>query len=366
MSESPRDRWDRIRRTPSVPAALSYDEAVELLVDCDPEEFYESLVALARPSHGELLQALPYSPDLSFHIPGCIVVEPEPADVDTVRLYARGSFPNFDKVLMTVFDDPRHDDLWNDVYLRLVYGNSNIAMVTNHGQIVDIAVVLGGLVCAMCRKDRRYGVLEQEAHLDELAPRLNLLVSRMVATRQAFGIPGVSVLATFCRTFFSIPQTVSRRRARIDPNLVRASNIVMRKHLADQLAEGGQLLAMAASGSQDLSLTTNLAHRVRAAWRARQGEERDDGESLHLQPLQKGTMSMMIACEYVLPISVSFDPAHPCAVLGQLTAVTDEEDCHRVMEWIAASHERETGIASVYHRVEDDLLSQVRAALSRR
>jgi len=366
MSESPRDRWDRIRRTPSVPAALSYDEAVEVLVDCNPEEFYDSIVALARPSHGELLQAMPYSADLPFHNPGCIMVEPEPADVETVRLYARGSFPNFDKVLMSVFDAPKHDHLWNEVYLRLMHGGSNIALVTNHGQIVDIAVVLGGVVCAMCRKDRRYGVLGNQAHLDELAPRLNLLVSRMVATRQAFGVPGVSVLSTFCRTFLSIPQTVSRRRAKLDPNLTRASNIVMRKHLADQLAQGGQLLAMAASGSQDLSLAAGLAHRVRAAWRARQGEERDEGESLHLQPLQKGTMSMMIACEYVLPVSVSFDPAHPCAVLGQLTAVSDEDDCHRVMEWIAGAHERETGIASVYHRHEDDLLSQVRAALSRR
>lgn len=366
MSESSRDRWDRIRRTPAVPAALSYDEAVELLVDCDPAAFYESLVSLSRPSHGELLQPLPYSPDLTAHIPGCIVIEPEPTDVETVALYGRGSFPGFDKVLLSVFNDPENDHLWNEVYLRLLFGESNLALVTNHGQIVDIAVVLGALVVAMCNRERRYGVLGETAHLDELAPRLNLVVSRMVATRQAFGIPACSVLANFCRTFFSIPQTVTRRKARLDPALVRASNTVMRKHLADQLAQGGQLLAMAASGSQDLSLAGSLANRVRAAWRARQGEDRTEGPSLHLQPLQRGTMSMMTACEFVLPVSMSFDPAHPAVVLGQITRVDDEDDCHRVMEWIAAAHQQATGIASVYHRHEDDLLSQVRAALSRR
>ena len=92
MSESSRDRWDRIRRTPAVPAALSYDEAVELLVDCDPAAFYESLVSLSRPSHGELLQPLPYSPDLTAHIPGCIVIEPEPTDVETVARFYRERF----------------------------------------------------------------------------------------------------------------------------------------------------------------------------------------------------------------------------------------------------------------------------------
>ena len=46
---------------------------------------------------------------------------------------------------------------------------------------------------------------------------------------------------------------------------MKASNLVMRHDLHERLAGGGQMLAMAASGSQDLSLAANLAHRVRAA-----------------------------------------------------------------------------------------------------
>ena len=39
--------------------------------------------------------------------------------------------------------------------------------------------------------------------------------------------------------------------------------------------------------------------------------------------------------------------------------------CHRVMDWIAAAHQRATGITTVYHDAEDDLLANIRAAISR-
>jgi hypothetical protein len=58
---------------------------------------------------------------------------------------------------------------------------------------------------------------------------------------------------------------------------------------------------------------------------------------------------------------MSLDPATPCCVLGQMTRITERDDCHRVMEWIATAHETETGIPTVYHWNEDDLLTQVRA-----
>ena len=63
-------------------------------------------------------------------------------------------------------------------------------MVTNHGQIHDIAVVFAALVVAMCRDEQTYGVLGEHLDLEELAPRANVLVSRMVATRQVFDLPG--------------------------------------------------------------------------------------------------------------------------------------------------------------------------------
>ena len=120
---------------------------------------------------------------------------------------------------------------------------------------------------------------------------------------------------------------------------------------------------MAASGSQDISLASGLARKVRSAWRQRRGEDRRDTPSLHLQPLYNGTINLMLACHYVLPVAISLDSEHPACEVGALTRVRTSEDCHDVMHWIAAAHEQATGIDTVYHQREDDLLTQVRAAL---
>ena len=53
----------------------------------------------------------------------------------------------------------------------------------------------------------------------------------------------------------------------------------------------------------------------------------------------------------------------PRWVAGALTRVRTSEDCHDVMHWIASAHEHATGIDTVYHQREDDLLTQVRDAL---
>jgi hypothetical protein len=65
----------------------------------------------------------------------------------------------------------------------------------------------------------------------------------------------------------------------------------------------------------------------------------------------------------VLPISLSLEQTQPACVIGGITRVRDEDDCHRVMEWIAEAHETATGTKTVYHRHEDPLLEQVRAVL---
>ena len=223
--------------------------------------------------------------------------------------------------------------------------------------------MLAALVLALCNEDRTFGVLGERTSLEEISERSNLLLSRMVATTQVFSVPTTQVLQAMCRTFYSVPQTASRRRAKLDPALVKANNLVMRDRLERQLAEGGQILAMAASGSQDISLASGLARKVRSAWRQRRGEDRDDAPSLHLQPLYNGTIHLMLACRYVLPVAISLDDAHPACVVGGLTRVRTDQDCHDVMHWIAAAHEEATGVDTVYHQREDDLLTQVRDAL---
>jgi len=339
------------------------DESQAVLASVDPVTYHRSIAELARPDDGSVLGMLPYDEALSFHDPRCVVVEPVPRGRDHIALFGNAAYRGFDSVLRAAFDDPAVAHLLNDLHHRLVQEGANVALVTNHGQIIDIALVLGALVMALSDPERSFGVLGESATIEDIAHRCNVLVSRMVTTRQAFGIPAIEVLEHFTRTFLSIPQTASRRRSRLTPELVRANNAVMRHELGRRLEGGGQLVAMAASGSQDLSLAANLVQRVHASWRQWRGEEPRESPSLHLQPLYRGTISLMLEARDVVPVSLSLEPAHPACVIGGITRVRDDDDCHRVMEWIAAAHEGATGIHTVYHRHEDPLLEQIRAVL---
>ena len=339
------------------------ESARALLRAADPAAWYRTVSALARSTHGALLQPLEYNPSFPFHDPAEVSYGPEESSRDTVHLYASAAYRDFDEVLVGAFRAPESTHLINELFHRLTVDHSNVALVTNHGEIVDIALVLAALVFALSDPDRRVGVLDDHGSLEEIAPRCNVLVSRMVTTRQVFRVPAVEVISTMCRSWFSVPQTQSRRRARIDPELVRANNLVMRNELDATLEQGGQLVAMAASGSQDLSLAANLVQRVRTTWRHRRGVEPEIAPSLHLQPLYDGTINLMLKCRYVLPLAISLDPAHPACEIGTMTVVREPEDCHGVMDWIAQAHQGATGVTTIYHHHEDDLLTQVRDVL---
>ena len=342
-------------------ATSPIDEAKELLASTDPAAYYKALSGLARQGHHAVLQPLPYTPSLEFHDPSCVVIEPRPANTDTIELYANAASPNF-PWLLARFRDPVVAERLDAVYQLVFNEGTNVAVVTNHGQIIDIALVGGAMIDAMCSSGRHFGVLGEEIDVEDLAVRMNVLVSRMVTTRMAFNIPAMQVLQCGARTFLSVPQTHSRRRAKLDPALVRANNQLMRHELDVRLSEGGQLLAMAASGSQDLSVAVEMVQKMKAQWRQLRGFEPDDSlETVHLQPLYDGTINLMLGCKFVLPIAVALDPARPALEVGALTRVREKNDCHLIMEWIADAHQEATGLPTIYHRREDDLLTQVRA-----
>lgn len=345
-------------------ALTSVERARELLSAVDPQAYYRSLTGLVRSSHSSVLQELPYTPALSYHDPTCVVVDPEPTSIDTIELYARAAYPDFDRVLAAAFGDPTLDHLLTGLFHLLVHEGANVALVTNHGQIIDIALVIAALQSAMLEARRSFGVLGERTTMEDLADRSNVLVSRMVTTRQAFNVPAVGVLQSAARTFLSVPQTANRRRAKLDPVLVRANNLLMRDALDERMSTGGQLLAMAASGSQDLTLPA-LMKKARAAWRQRRGDDPGEAPTLHFQPLYDGTITLMQSCRYVLPVAICLDPATPACVIGGLTRVHSKDDCHRVMDWIALAHQEATGTPTIYHWHEDDLLTQVRALLNR-
>ena len=344
-------------------SAARLAEALEILAAAEPVAYHKSLTALLRTGHDGLLKPMPYDASKDYHDPSCVVVDPVPEGLDTMRLYSRFAYRDFDRVLADPINDPRYDHLLTSLYHLTVNEGCNVAVVTNHGELHDIALVLSALVLALCDEDRTFGVLGEHVGLDEFTDRSNLLLSRMVATTEVFNIATTEVLRLMCRTFYSVPQTASRRRSKLDPDRARANNLVMRHLLEQRLEGGGQILAMAASGSQDISVASGLARKIRAAFRARRGDVREDTPSLHLQPLYNGTMNLMMTCDYVVPIAISLDQDHPACEIGSLTKVRTQDDCHEVMNWIASAHESATGIPTIYHQREDDLLTQVRDAL---
>lgn len=345
------------------PDEQELERAREVLAAVEPAGYFRTMAGLARADQSTLLQPLAYDPALPGHDPTQFVVEPDPTGWQTTHMYARAAYRDFDRVLQAPFSAPEVTHLLTEVYHRVIVDHANVALVTNHGDIVDIALVLAALVMALAEPDRTFGVLGERIDHNLLAHHANVMVSRMVATRQAFSIPALQVLQCMSRTWLSVPQTASRRRAKLDPELVRANNVLMRHALHEQLREGGQLIAMAASGSQDLSLAANLVQRVRATWRQRRGVEPGAGPSLHLQPLYDGTISLMLTCEYVLPVAINLSSAHPACEIGGLTRVREPADCHAVMDWIAAAHQEATGVSTIYHHHEDPLLVQVRDVL---
>lgn len=340
------------------------EHAREVLGRADGPAYHRMLTQLVRPSHSSVLQELAYSPSLSFHDPTCVVVDPEPTTIDTIELYARAAYPDFDRVLAAAFADPALDHLLTALVELMFDEGANVALVTNHGQIIDIALVIAALEAALLAPGRSFGVLGRTVALDDVAEHTNVLVSRMVATRQAFNVPAVQVLQNATRIFLTVPQTANRRRAKLDGDLVRANNIVMRHELEQRLSLGGQLLAMAASGSQDLALP-KLMQKARHAWRQRRGDDPGETPTLHLQPLYDRTVTLMRSCRYVLPVAICLDPATPTCRIGAITRVASDDDCHRIMDWIALAHQEGTGIPTIYHWHEDDLLTHVRAFLNR-
>ena len=347
---------------PSIEPESIVDQARRRLADADPAAVYRSMAGLVRSSH-TLLQPISYSASLAFHQPTCVAVEPEPSTAEAIHLYGRAAYPHFDRDLVDTLASPTLDHLMTEVYHLLVAEGRNIALVTNHGQIIDIALILGALELALVAETRTFGVLDERIDVNQLIPRCNLMLSKMVATTQVFGIPTPQVLQAVCRCFYSVPQTASRRRARLDPEISRANNLAMRAELEERHSVGGQVLAMAASGSQDLRLAAGLVQKVRTTWRQRRGEDPGNNASLHLQPLYNGTINLMLTCEYVLPVALSLERDHPACAVGPITRVRDAQDCHDVMRWIATAHGEATGVTTVYHEHEDDLLTQVRAVL---
>jgi hypothetical protein len=156
-------------------------------------------------------------------------------------------------------------------------------------------------------------------------------------------LPAIEVLQFFTRVLTSFPTTVTVKSLNFDPDLVAASNELVRLSHRQILERGGQLLAVAPSASEDRLLLNGK----------------------HMQPLKNGTMDLMIGT-WAVPVAVTLDGDEPpaCTVL-EPRWIDEREKCHAMMEAIAHQCHRQSLVEHTYHR-ESSLYQRALTAYNRR
>lgn len=191
----------------------------------------------------------------------------------------------------------------------------NIIVITNHGEIKDIAIVLAayyaGIKQAGQKNDREYEFSN------------NILLSKMIAYLDVplIGQPAVDVLGKMCdKQYFSFPKTDTIKNSKISPSLVDAYNWSLRELIKLRLHGGGNLFAIAPSGTVDKPL------------------DPDNPNSLSMAPIGKGTAKILTAPNTkVLPVATWLQDDTPVfEPLGIPRSLESEEDVHAAMSDIAS------------------------------
>ena len=174
-------------------------------------------------------------------------VDSTPATLGTIIDTANAAEPRFDQMRQRLLDDEGTSMMLSHIGEDLRSG-MNIVIVTNHGEIKDIAVALAAFHATIRETDTKWGY--------ESDFTTNMLLSKMVAHLGFYGIePVTATLGQMCdRQYFSFPQTDSIRNSRISPKLVETYNKALRAAIKARMHTGGNLFAIAPSGTIDKAL----------------------------------------------------------------------------------------------------------------
>jgi hypothetical protein len=186
----------------------------------------------------------------------------------------------------------------------------NIILVTNHGDIKDIAYTLA----AYYAKLKQHGYENFHSSLV-----MSKIISFLGINLGEDADPATNILKTICDTqYFSFPRTKSIRESKIASRVVDTYNEGARFAMERQLSEGSNLFAMAASGTKDKPLS-------------------DDPQTLQLTTIGHGTAKLMMQKDsLVVPVAIWVDDKkilfEPCDIPR---SVQTEDEAHAVMETIA-------------------------------
>jgi hypothetical protein len=277
----------------------------------------EELAQLARP-HAEAsssLELLPIDPDkypaqLSLHIEG------DPQSAAVIESIATIAEPRFSK-LTEVLEEREARTQEISRIGELLKGGNNLVIATNHGNLIDIALVEAAV----------YSILDKQNYKF----KTGIIISKMVAML-AFKLgedaaPCADVLKLLCDdVFLSFPRSDSIRKSRFSilrPGEIDKHNKTMRNMVKQKLDDGGMLLALAPSGSKDK-------------------ESQSEPGTYTLGPLGSGTLALMTHPRtYVLPIAIWLEGEEPFMEVCDIPKlITKDEDAHEMMDVISNSLSR--------------------------
>lgn len=297
-----------------------------ILRSYNPEDVYRMLARLSQKHAAKSrFRGLPYNPRFDFHRPDNVGFAPIDPAISNGELHPYG--PAVHDGFSVIYA------AWQnlDYFLSIMAGEMrmhgrNFTLVTNHGALFDIALVLGALRLNIATK---LPAIEFSRHS-------TLIVSAGVRTLEvavevngvAVVMPAIEVLRFYTHVLASFPTTFSVKGINFDPELVKASNELVRILHEEKLQAGGQIIAMAPSASEDRLLSNGK----------------------HMQPLKNGTMELMIGT-WAIPVAVTLDGDEPpaCKVL-EPRWIEGTDDCHDMMDEVAHQCHRQSLVPHIYHR----------------
>lgn len=217
----------------------------------------------------------------------------------------------------------------------------NIIVVTNHGEIYDIAIILASLRLALSKH------ATDQDQKPMTADHYNLIVHRMISQ---LGIadennskkvaPALSILQLVGETYLSFPRTENTKKAHIPPELDKICTEKMLNALHNKMEVGSQILAFAPSGSKDESILDRFGKKRKV-----------------IKPVNKGTYKLMQQSNTsILGVGVALDHHDgPICSMTELTVCESDEACHELLDSIAEKHTALTGIRTLYARKQADL-----------
>lgn len=210
----------------------------------------------------------------------------------------------------------------------------SVSVITNHGEIYDIGLVLGALRVALAR----HALINELSALS--ATSFNIILHRMLAQlgvrdKEGLEASAINILQLVGNIFLSFPRTESSKKstAAIPSELIDACNTRMLAELDKQLAEGGQILAFAPSGSKDEPQRNRFGQRIKV-----------------MKPVNKGTFKLMRRPgTKVLAVSVHVAGAdNTSCIISELTTCDSDAACIELLNSIAENHTRLSGIETKF------------------